>query len=114
MRTEADLPWEISCKSVKAKLDAGEQFYFLDCREQDEYDLVHIGSTKLVPLSVLPSRVAEIEPYKNQSIVVHCHHGGRSMRVAQWLRQNGFEKAQSMAGGIHTWAEEIEPGMKKY
>jgi rhodanese-related sulfurtransferase len=46
--------------------------------------------------------------------VIHCHKGGRSYRVANWLRQQGFPKAQSMAGGITEWAESIEPGMPTY
>jgi len=114
MPPEANLPWEIDCKSVKQKLDAKEEFLFLDCREKHEHELVHIAAATLVPMNELPSRVAEIEAYKSKPIVVHCHHGGRSMRVAQWLRQNGFAQAQSMAGGIHQWADDVEPGMKKY
>ncbi len=114
MPAEANLPWEIDCKSVKQKLDAKEEFLFLDCREKNEHELVNITAATLVPMNELPSRVAEIEAYKAKPVVVHCHHGGRSMRVAQWLRQNGFTQAQSMAGGIHQWADDIEPGMKKY
>ena len=47
-------------------------------------------------------------------IVVYCHLGGRSHRVATWLREQGFAQAQSMAGGIDQWAAEIEPGMARY
>ncbi|MCE9606746.1 MAG: rhodanese-like domain-containing protein [Planctomycetia bacterium] len=114
MPAEASLPWEIDCKSVKKKLDAGEPFLFLDCREKEEHTLVNIEGTTLLPMSELTTRGGELEPHRGKPIVVHCHHGGRSMRVAQWLRQNGYTQAQSMAGGIHTWAEEIAPGMAKY
>jgi rhodanese-related sulfurtransferase len=110
----ANVPWEIDVATVKRRLDAGEKFCFVDCRERDEYQLVHIEEATLIPLSELTTRIAELEPHKAESIVVHCHHGGRSMRAAQWLRQKGFEQAQSMAGGIHEWAEQIEPGMTKY
>ena len=108
------LPLEIDCKSVKAKLAANLPFLFLDCREKNEFDNVRIACTTLMPMSELGQRVAELEAHKQQEIVVHCHHGGRSMRVTQWLRQQGFDKVQSMAGGIDTWAIEIEPGMARY
>jgi rhodanese-related sulfurtransferase len=108
------VPWEVDVATVKGRLDAGEKFCFVDCRERDEHQLVHIAGATLIPLSELTSRVGELEPYRDQSIVIHCHHGGRSLRAAQWLRQNGFAQAQSMAGGIHQWAEQIEPGMTKY
>lgn len=107
-------PMEIDCRAVRAKLDAKEDFLFVDCREPGEYALVHIEGTKLLPLGDTPARVGELEAYRERPIIVHCHHGGRSLRVAQWLRQNGFAHAQSMAGGIHQWADEIEPGMTKY
>ena len=110
----APLPWEIDVRTVKQKLDAKDDFLLLDCREKSEHDTVNIAAAKLLPMSELTTRAGEIEAYRNKPIVVHCHHGGRSMRVAQWLRQNGFAQAQSMAGGIHQWADEIEPGMTKY
>src|SRR5688500_8486192 len=110
----ASVPWEVDVATVKRRLDAGEKFLFVDCRERDEHQLVHIAGATLIPLSELTTRVGDLEAHRGGSIVVHCHHGGRSLRAAQWLRQSGFNQAQSMAGGIHQWAEEIEPGMTKY
>lgn len=110
----APLPWEIDCRTVKQKLDAGEPFVLLDCREKSEYDVARIAAALLLPMSELTTRAGELESHRGKHIVVHCHHGGRSMRVAQWLRQNGYEQTQSMAGGIHQWAEEIDPTMAKY
>ncbi len=108
------LPWEVDCRAVRNLQDAGADFLFVDCREPHEHDLVKIAGATLVPLGETPQRQAEFEPFRDRPIIVHCHHGGRSLRAAQWLRQNGFPTAQSMAGGIHRWAEEIEPGMLKY
>jgi rhodanese-related sulfurtransferase len=45
---------------------------------------------------------------------VHCHHGGRSLRVVRWLREQGFSRAQSMAGGIDQWAVDIDPSLPRY
>lgn len=110
----AAVPWEIDCRTVKERLDRGDPLLLVDCREADEYQLVRIEGAQLVPMSELVARVGELEPYRGQDIVIHCHHGGRSLRVAQWLRQQGFARAQSMAGGIHQWAEEIDPRLPKY
>lgn len=105
---------EISCAAVKQKIDGGDGFVLIDCREQNEYDLVKIEGAQLLPMSELETRHSELEEHKDSSIVIHCHHGGRSLRVANWLRQQGYSSAQSMAGGIDVWAQEIEPGMERY
>ena len=60
------------------------------------------------------TRVGELESFKSKEVVVHCHHGGRSLKVANWLRQQGFSKAQSMAGGIDEWAAEIDKSLTRY
>lgn len=108
------LPLEVDCRTVKEMLDRQEDFLLLDCREADEHAQVNIAAATLVPMSQLMARADELAPHRAKRVVVHCHHGGRSMQVTRWLRQNGFDKAQSMAGGIDRWAEEIEPGMARY
>ena len=111
---EATPPWEIGCAAVKQRLDAGEDFLLLDCRENDEYATARIEGATLLPMGELAARAAELAPHKNRSIVVHCHHGGRSLRVAQWLRQQGFSQTQSMAGGIDQWSTDIDPAVPRY
>lgn len=108
------IPLEIDCRSVKAKLDAGEKFLLLDCREKEEHQAVHIAAARLLPMSELSERVGELEPYKNSEIVVHCHHGGRSLKVTNWLRQQGFANVKSMAGGIDDWAVNIDTSLARY
>lgn len=105
---------EIDCRAVKDKLDSGDSFVFLDCRETSEYESVKIDGTTLIPMSEMAERVGELEDKRDSEIIIHCHHGGRSLRVANWLRQQGFSTAQSMAGGIDVWATDIEPGMLRY
>lgn len=107
-------PLEVDCQAVKSKLDAGESFLFLDCREKDEYTTAHIEGTLLIPMSELVDRVSELDAHKDQQIIVHCHHGGRSMRVTNWLRQQGFAKATNMAGGIDKWSLSIDPSVPRY
>jgi rhodanese-related sulfurtransferase len=108
------LPIEASCQDVHAAQTGGEDFLLLDCREPDEFALVKISGAQLLPLGELPARVAELEPSRKRRIVVYCHHGGRSLRGANWLRSNGFSRAQSLAGGIDAWAQQIDPALPRY
>ena len=112
--SQSAVPLEIDCQSVKAKLDAKDDFLFIDCREADEHATVHIAQAQLIPMSQLADRVGELAGYKDKSIVVHCHHGGRSLRVTNWLRNQGFAQTQSMAGGIDFWAQTIDPSLPRY
>ncbi len=109
-----ELPIEVDCRSVKSALTAGEDFLFVDCREPDEHATTHIAAATLLPMSEIVARVAELgaDPYRR--IVLHCHHGGRSLRVANWLRGQGFASAQSMVGGIDQWSQEIDPSVPRY
>lgn len=109
-----ELPLEIDCQSVASKLGSQDDFVLIDCREADEYATVNIAGARLLPMSELAGRVGELEEQRNHQIAVHCHHGGRSMKVAQWLRNQGYAKAQSMAGGIDAWAQEIDRSLPRY
>jgi rhodanese-related sulfurtransferase len=111
---DAQLPIETDCQSVQRDLRRENGLLLLDCREQEEWNLVHIDSAKLVPMRQLASRIDELESYRDARIVVYCHHGGRSLRVAEWLRKVGFEKAQSMAGGIDTWSQTVDSTLPRY
>lgn len=84
----------------------------IDCREQDEWDLCHLDGAILAPLSNFAELAATRLP-SERPLVVYCHHGMRSLRATQWLRQRGH-RAWSLAGGIDRWAEEIAPEMPRY
>ncbi len=114
MARSDQLPLEITCQSVKAKLDAGQALLLLDCREKDEHAVARIEAATLLPMSEIAARIAELEIHRNREIVVFCHHGGRSARVVNWLRQQGFANAQSMAGGIDHWAETVDRSVPRY
>lgn len=105
--------YEISVEDVKGKVDAGESFTLLDVREPWEFETARIGGAKLMPMGDVPSRAhQELDP--DDHIVVMCHHGVRSMNVTVWLRQQGFENAQSMRGGIDAWSRRVDEKVPKY
>ena len=85
----------------------------LDVREKWEYDTAHLPDTLLMPMGDVPGRANnELDP--DQSIVVLCHHGARSLNVTMWLRQQGFDHAQSLAGGIDAWSRSVDPHVPRY
>ena len=108
------LPLDIDVHSVKQMLDRGERFVLLDCREPGEVATARIAGTMHIPMREIPARLAELSPSKQERVVVHCHHGGRSQRVMQFLRQQGFDQAQNMAGGIDAWSQQIDSSVPRY
>jgi rhodanese-related sulfurtransferase len=111
--TDKSMDYEITPEEVKDKLDRGDAFTLLDVREPRELELAWIDGAKLMPMGDVPSRAhQELDP--DDSIVVICHHGVRSMNVTVWLRQQGFEKAQSMRGGIDAWSRRVDGNVPVY
>jgi rhodanese-related sulfurtransferase len=107
------MDYEITPEEVKAKLNRQETFSLLDVREPWEFETASINGAKLMPMGDVPSRAhQELDP--EDEIVVLCHHGVRSMNVTVWLRQQGFEKAQSMRGGIDAWSRNVDGTVPKY
>src|SRR5688572_3996158 len=108
------LPIEINVRDVEGLRSAGSDFLLLDCREPEEQRIATIEGSRLISMGELPERLGELSGREQGRVIVYCHLGGRSLRVAMWLRQQGFAEAQSMAGGIDEWAVEIELGMPRY
>jgi rhodanese-related sulfurtransferase len=107
------MDYEITCAEVKAELDQQKNFTLLDVREPWEFETARMDNAKLIPMGDIPSCAhQELDP--EDHIVVVCHHGVRSMNVTAWLRQQGFEKAQSMRGGIDAWSRQIDPSIPIY
>ena len=107
------MEYEITPEEVKSKLQVGESFTLLDVREPWEFETARIEGGKLMPMGDVPSRAhQELDPEGH--IVVICHHGVRSMNVTVWLRQQGFEKAQSMRGGIDAWSRRVDGKVPMY
>ena len=86
----------------------------LDCRTPEEHATARIEGARLLPMQELAARVAELEAWRGKPIIVHCHHGVRSLRVTHWLREQGFTLAQSMRGGIDAWSTDVDPTVPRY
>jgi rhodanese-related sulfurtransferase len=104
--------YEIDPEQVQELRERGEEFVLLDVREPWEVEKARIEGSTLVPMDQVPARQQELDP--DAHIVVFCHHGVRSLNVTAWLRQQGFEKVQSMRGGIHRWSRFVDPRVPPY
>jgi phage shock protein E len=109
LAVSASLPAEIAVDEAN-KLYQSKGAFFLDVREQSEWDSFHIPGTTLVPLGQLPQRLSEVP--KDRPIVVVCRSGNRSQQGRDILKQAGYTNVTSMAGGVAAWKTQgysIEP-----
>lgn len=88
----------------------------LDVREPGELAVASIKANGFnlltIPMGVIPLRLAELDP--EQPIACLCHHGGRSMQVASFLKAQGFAHVANIAGGINAWSAEVDPSVARY
>ena len=104
---------EISVQRLTEKLDRNEKFRFVDCREEDEYGFCKIPGAELIPLSNFAEKALQVlKP--DEEIVIHCHHGGRSMRACQFLESQGYQNTVNVTGGIEAWSLQIDPQVPRY
>ena len=97
---------EISVTDAHDMYQKGEA-YFVDVREQEEWDALNIPNTTLIPLGQLANRLSEIP--KDKTIVVVCRSGNRSKNGRDILIAAGFANVTSMAGGINEWRSQGYP-----
>ena len=102
---------QISVRELKRRKDAGEEFFHLDVREPFEYAIAEIGGV-LIPQNEVLGRLGEIP--RDREVVVQCKSGGRSQKIAELLKAQGYERVVNVAGGILAWSDEIDATVRKY
>ena len=102
----------ISPEALKKRIEDGNTPLLLDVREQWEYDICHLGDSLNIPMSCFLKRIDELD--QAAETVVICHHGMRSLQVAQYLENLGFNNVINLEGGVDAWARFVEPGMPQY
>ncbi|MDE2419083.1 MAG: sulfurtransferase [Burkholderiales bacterium] len=110
---------QVRPKDIAAWLENVSQYgepVVLDVREPGELRTASItanGFTLVsIPMGIIPPRLSELNP--QQPIACLCHHGGRSMQVASFLKGRGFAHVANIAGGIHAWSAELDPMIPRY
>lgn len=103
---------EISASELKARRDRGEKPLVLDVREEWELQLASIPDVVHVPMNQVPARVSDLS--RDVETIVMCHAGGRSLRVAHFLANQGFTNVANLTGGISAWTEEVDATVPRY
>jgi rhodanese-related sulfurtransferase len=103
---------EMSVTELSAARARGETPLVLDVREDWELQLARIADVVHVPMSQLPARLGEFE--REKPIIVMCHAGGRSLRVAHYLANQGFTNVANLTGGISAWSLSVDATVPQY
>jgi len=97
----------ISVEELKKRLDAGEALHLLDVREPHEHADFNIGGT-LLPLGrVQQMDIDEIEPWKDEEVIVYCRSGNRSGQASMMLETAGFTNVVNLTGGMMAWQNSL-------
>ena len=104
--------WDITVKELAEKQARGEDLVLIDVREPSEWAIARIPGALLVPLRELPAYAGALD--NSREIVLHCHHGLRSMHALQMLRRSGFQRLRNLRGGIDAWSREVDPTVPRY
>ena len=110
--TQEAATWDIGSRELKERLASDDPPLVIDVREPHEWEIARIPGATLIPLNTLPARLAELD--SSREIVLHCHHGQRSMRALEYLRGSGFRKLKNLKGGIDAWSKEVDPTVPRY
>ena len=103
---------EIAPAALQALLESGTPPLVLDVRENWEREAARLPGTLDIPMGQIPQRLDELP--RDRDIVVMCHGGMRSLKVAQFLAHNGFSHVANLSGGIHAWANDVDPSIGTY
>ena len=96
---------ECAAADVQARMTRGEQFHFIDVREDHEYQVDHAKGACHLGKGIIERDIETVIPDKHAPIVLYCGGGFRSALAADALQQMGYTDVLSMDGGIKAWRE---------
>jgi rhodanese-related sulfurtransferase len=102
---------EITPTEFVARRERGESLTLLDVREEWELGVASVPNVVHIPMGEVADRLGELE--RGREVVVLCRSGRRSLQVANFLQQNGFQ-AVNLAGGILAWSRELDATIPTY
>ena len=105
---------QCSAADYAARREAGEIMTLVDVRESSEVEAARIEGAIWIPLADLEARMGELEAVRDQAIIVHCHHGGRSTKAVRLLLEHGFTTAENLDGGIEAWSLTVDSSVPRY
>lgn len=105
-------PLEISVQETAQLLADQPNTPLIDVREGFEREICTIPGSQQLTEALAEEMLATWD--KDQLVVFHCHHGGRSRAAAEYFQQQGFNQVRNMTGGIDAWSLQINPELPRY
>jgi rhodanese-related sulfurtransferase len=102
---------EITPTEFVERRSRGESLTLLDVREEWELGVASVPDVVHIPMGEVADRIGELD--RGREVVVLCRSGRRSLQVANFLQQNGFQ-AVNLAGGILAWSRELDATIPTY
>lgn len=104
----------ISARDLKAKIDAGDDFLLVDVREPNEYEIVSIPGSVLIPKGDILSGEALATLPQDKPLILHCKSGARSAEALAVLHKAGFADAVHVGGGVLAWIKQVDSSLPSY
>ena len=102
---------EITPTEFVERRSRGESLTLLDVREEWELGVASVPDVIHIPMGEVADRLGELD--RSREVVVLCRSGRRSLQVANFLQQNGFQ-AVNLAGGILAWSRDVDATIPTY
>ena len=96
---------ETTPEQVRAKQEQGENFHFVDVREDNEWQEAHARGAIHLGKGIIERDIEKTIPDHNAEIVLYCGGGYRSALAADALQRMGYDNVISMDGGWKRWVE---------
>lgn len=93
----------ITAEELKQRLDNGEQLHIVDVREPHEREEFNIGGIHVPLGDIRAMMVDELEPFKDEELIVYCKSGNRSGQACMLLETMGFSNTKNLEGGMMNW-----------
>jgi len=104
----------ITARQLKDMQDAGENIFLVDVREPNEYEIVSIPGSVLIPKGEFLSGAALERLPQDKRVVLHCKSGARSAECLAIVKNAGFSDAAHVGGGVLSWVATIDPSLPSY
>jgi len=104
----------ITATELKGMLDRGDNIFLVDVREPNEYEIVSIPGSTLIPKDQFLTGAALEKLPQDKRIVLHCKSGGRSAEALAIVKNAGFSDAVHVGGGVLAWVNQVDPSLPTY
>jgi sulfur-carrier protein adenylyltransferase/sulfurtransferase len=104
----------ITATELKTMLDNDDNIFLVDVREPNEYEIVSIPGSVLIPKDQFLTGAALERLPQDKRIVLHCKSGARSAEALAVVKNAGFSDAVHVGGGVLAWVSQVDPSLPTY